>query len=520
MGIKLKQSGIRQVKDCMMFNLLLKDNLKSQKYVIAESQVINKEMTSIDKLNICESDTHTMKSLKISEAESTSKEKALIPYWNESCKEMSMKLLSLTKTDCVDLDLNSSVELQNITTQKSWFSTKHHSHLRKNLCKIYFPSSMFSHVEFTDSEAMVRRSRKIRVYPQNKQKLNSWFGVSRFFYNKTIALLKDSTIQANRFDIQKDILNDCPQWAKDIPYKIKQMAIEDACQAVKNAKFKYKQTGIFNTVKFRKKKNRHDCFYVPKQAISESGIFKTKMEKFIISEQIGEITYDCRLLFDKGRYFLIVPESRAIKQPENQRLKIVALDPGVRTFITYFAPQVQGKIGEHDFGRIYRLCYHIDNLVSKMVKAKCKQKRNIRKAYHRMLYKIKDLIHELHCKTAGFLCKTFNTIILPAFETSDMVTKLKSKVARAMLGWSHYKFQQFLKYKAEEYSCNVIIQNEAYTSKTCSYCGNIQNVGSKEYWKCNKCNLSHDRDINGARGIFLRALGDSPCGLETNYCNC
>ena len=36
-----------------------------------------------------------------------------------------------------------------------------------------------------------------------------------------------------------------------------------------------------------------------------------------------------------------------------------------------------------------------------------------------------------------------------------------------MLCWAHYQFHQHLVAKAEELGVHVIIQNEAYTSKTC-----------------------------------------------------
>ncbi|CAG8465547.1 4998_t:CDS:1, partial [Scutellospora calospora] len=35
---------------------------------------------------------------------------------------------------------------------------------------------------------------------------------------------------------------------------------------------------------------------------------------------------------------------------------------------------------------------------------------------------------------------------------------------------------------AEEFGVRVIIQNEAYTSKTCSWCGNVQKIGESEVY--------------------------------------
>jgi putative transposase len=127
-----------------------------------------------------------------------------------------------------------------------------------------------------------------------------------------------------------------------------------------------------------------------------------------------------------------------------------------------------------------------------------------------MRWKIKDLISEIHNKTALFLCRTFEIIVLPTFETSQMVTKLRSKTARAMLTWAHYRFSQILENKSKEYSCRLVRICEAYTSKTCSKCGHINNVGSKKVLKCSNCGIEIDRDYNGARGIYLRALVDTP----------
>ena len=75
-------------------------------------------------------------------------------------------------------------------------------------------------------------------------------------------------------------------------------------------------------------------------------------------------------------------------------------------------------------------------------------------------------------------------------------------------------FRQWLLSKAEETGADVIIQNEAYTSRTCSGCGNLQRIGGSKIYRCRRCELDMDRDVNGARGIFLRALLDGAVSLE------
>lgn len=80
-----------------------------------------------------------------------------------------------------------------------------------------------------------------------------------------------------------------------------------------------------------------------------------------------------------------------------------------------------------------------------------------------------------------------------------------------MLTLSHYDFKTFLKWKAWESSKMVIDCNEAYTSKTVSWTGEvIDNLGGGRVIKSPSTGLKMDRDLNGARGIFLRALVDTP----------
>ncbi|MEA5501321.1 zinc ribbon domain-containing protein, partial [Limnoraphis robusta Tam1] len=100
------------------------------------------------------------------------------------------------------------------------------------------------------------------------------------------------------------------------------------------------------------------------------------------------------------------------------------------------------------------------------------------------------------------------------FETSQMALKATRKIrvksARNMLSFAHYRFQQFLKHKAFETGKLVLDVCEAYTSKTVSWTGEIVNVGGSKLIKSKIDGRVMDRDINGARGIFLRALVDIP----------
>lgn len=510
---RLNISEQPQGNDFTMSSPSLNPFPNSETSVIAESLVKNNEMILRDKLSSCENDIQIMKSLQISQAESTSKEKDLEPFWNLQIKGISEKLWLPIEIDSVGLDSRSSHGLLKNEVARSWFSKKLILAPKQNLLKICFPLSTSSVVGFTGLENTLVKSRKIRLYPnvQQRKLLRQWMGTARFVFNKTIEYLAQPGTFANWMNIKTQLISSLPKWSKEVPYQIKTMAVKEACNAVKNAKKKASITGEFQKVKFRSRKRRRDSIYIPKSAVKEQGIYPRLLGKEIktFCEKIPVVNYDCHLTYEYGRYFLCVPIKCERLQPDNQREELVALDPGIRTFQTIFALDFAGKFGEHDFTRIYRLTYALDKIISKMALAKCKKRRRLRKASDRIRFKIRNLIDEIHHKTALWLCRYYNVIALPTFETSHMVTKLRNKVARAMLTWAHFRFKKFLKFKAYELVSNVLDMNEAYTSKTCTWCGNLNNIGSKSILKC-LCGLIIDRDLNGARNIFLRALVDTP----------
>jgi putative transposase len=138
----------------------------------------------------------------------------------------------------------------------------------------------------------------------------------------------------------------------------------------------------------------------------------------------------------------------------------------------------------------------------------------MRKAASRIRTKIRNLVDECHKQIAHWLTLNYQVILLPKFETSQMTKKTKRKIrtktARAMLTWAHYRFKQVLKNKAELCGCNVIDVTEEYTSKTCTACGHIhQKLGGSKVFKCPQCGHTLPRDRNGALGILLKALSDT-----------
>ena len=304
-------------------------------------------------------------------------------------------------------------------------------------------------------------------------------------------------------DIKKDLLKQLPKWCDDVPFQVKAIAVKESHQAFWKAK---------GHPSFRSRKAPTQSCYIPKSAVKDTGIYpRVSGKELRYGESLPELPLDSRLIYQYNEWFLSVPHKIITHVAENQG-RVVALDPGVRTFQSFYSENLAGHIGYDDFGRIQRLCFYLDDLISRTTKATGKAKREMKKAQGRIRAKIKNLVKEIHFKTARFLVDNFDVILLPTFETSLLVgkshRKLRSKTVIAMLTWAHYQFKVRLKNKALEFGKKVIDVCEAYTSKTVSWTGEVKNVGGSRVIRSGGITL--DRDLNGARGIFIRSLVDSP----------
>ena len=323
-----------------------------------------------------------------------------------------------------------------------------------------------------------------------------------------------------------------PEWA-DVPYQVKRTAVRDACRGMSNVKrfnqqlaedhrAGLRQDEELAELHFRSRKNPRQSCYIPDDAVTEHGVYHTILGPLRTAEVIPAGQKECRLVKERGQYWLVVPHPAQcdIETPSGDG--VVALDPGVRTFLTYFSETDCGKIGHRAFGRIQRLCHHLDDLISRTdTEPNHQRRRRMRRAQARMRQKIINLVDELHWQVARWLTSTYRVILLPTFETQDMTAragrKIRSKTARMMLSFRHYEFKRRLRWKAWQRGALVIDVNEAYTSKTRSWDGAVDaRLGGAQVIR-DGSGFGMDRDVNGARGIFLRALGDSPFlrGLTT-----
>jgi putative transposase len=249
------------------------------------------------------------------------------------------------------------------------------------------------------------------------------------------------------------------------------------------------------------------------------------------------------LIYDSftDEYFLNIPYYCSKKEIQNQK-DVVALDPGEKIFMTYYSLDECGTIGkdirlpilkeEAKIRKYQRILSQNKNKQNK----KLKHKYNIRKKLRHCYLRIKNVVKDLHNQTANILTTKYKRILIPEFQTQNMISnidkinirkkvkenkekckdktelkkyhrtnRLNSRVKFVMNMMSHYKFRQHLAHKCVEKGCEMIVVTEEFTSLCCGNCGKCsKNYNSNRVKKCEECKFEIDRDVNGSRNILIK----------------
>lgn len=358
------------------------------------------------------------------------------------------------------------------------------------------------------------RCEKIELKPNLKQIniLLTWFELSRIAYNLTIKKLKiDNTIKDRKMRdiIKQDMRNNL--YIKSL-IKNSGMYQQTLDNAVKDV-YKARKTAFSNlrlkNIKFfrlrYKKKTSHiknlvletDALHKDGTGLKKKGLQNLYPNKLIKTNKITRLGYNSRT----KKFIIYVPYDKELKV-NMTRDDICALDPGIRTFQTLYAPSgVTYQFGDEN--------NIIQKNIDKIEKVKnLKDKSWYKKYINRIREKLKNRIDDLHWKTSSFLCKNFSTILIGNMSTKGITrNNLHSKTKRMTYALSHFLFKERLKSKALEYSCIFKEVDESYTSKTCGKCGEIYDkLGSAKVFRCPKflCFYRMHRDINGARNIYIK----------------
>ena len=343
--------------------------------------------------------------------------------------------------------------------------------------------------------------------------------MQRLVYNQAIQHYNDKEFDVRNWMklypiVSSELDMDC---VKEVPAKIKVIAVKDAYTAWSANCRKSKKSGTPFSLKFKSRKDKVQSCHIPKSAISTLGIYHTKSGRMKFSDTdwfANSEVSDSRLICDHGRWFVSIPRKVTTQCASETQGGAVAVDPGIRNFGTYFSTDGRfGWVGQRAFERVLRINKRIDKIKSIIAKTEDKlYKFRLKRVLDRLYHKIQDLVDELHWKFINFLTKEFSVVIFPPFNVSEMNKvsnrKIRKVVVRSMMALKFYEFKERLKNKCKERHVLFIEQNEAWTSKTNSFNGEVMtNLGGREFF--NYQGLRINRDVNGSRNILLRAMRDS-----------
>ena len=316
-------------------------------------------------------------------------------------------------------------------------------------------------------------------------------------------------------------------WLKTVPFDTRGHGVQDAVSAYKTCVANMK-TGHIKHFKLQYKKctEPSKIFWVCAKASfncnNSFGIFKQRLKnkaslKFLKKDQEWLVNTFPNYVFNndfkvlcqaKNQYYLVVNYERK-KEDHPKECLIASLDPGVRTFQTMYSEAgIVGEFGACCKDKVYKLFNKIDKIRSVRSKAKKRRtKRNARLRELKLHKKLHDTVSNLHNQTAAYLSKTYKTVLLPEFGISKMLkeTTLSSNVKRELMSLRFYDFKQKLNHLCSMNNSKLIIVSEAYTTRTCTQCGTLNNnIKGKKTFECEKCHLIIDRDINASRNILLK----------------
>ena len=551
---KSKRSSPQEDKDATTWiQLSLLEIQNEQPSYMQEFQAVLKRMTCLHKLTFYSLVTPELKLSRTSGVDSTTEEKAFYPYWNEFSQMMSDWLSLPTKTGFVDLGSILSPGYAKDKNVKYWFSTNRTLAQKGRWLKTSLQSSMYSVAGFTGLENTKSKSLKTvsyRVYPVKalEKVWKQWVAAVRKVYNISIAYLnehqrfpkptKDKGGElGGKMGFKKFLKASglIPDWCKELGIsKLLDNAAMSAYMAWsktdKNPSFigkgksrkPHPQAGL-KIARFRSVRDQKLTLQFDPTAYKNGRWMVSVTKQFTVPEFVGHnfcVLTDgsTELTYNKGRWFAHFPVEVEESVDFTKTQKIIALDPGVRTFITGFDGNEFKEFGNGDFARIAKLCSHLDKMKSRHDKAKGRKFKRLRyclrRAMEKLRTKIKNLRSECHKQVASYLAKNYDVIFLPTFETSQMVArkrrKLKNKTARAMMSWAFYQFSQILEHLCNRYGSKLVRVTEEYTSKTCTKCGHVHcKLGGNKKFLCPHCGYEIPRDFNGALGIFLKALWDT-----------
>ncbi|MGK7902757.1 MAG: hypothetical protein AB4352_15375 [Hormoscilla sp.] len=307
----------------------------------------------------------------------------LSPFWNELSSRISSGL-SLPTENIVDNDEN-WLNIYAAMQSNSWFSVTGSAVQNKSLFQIRCSASTCSVLGVigeTEKNTSKKYGRNLfkkskNVPPNSVQKIplfpepelhaiwKQWLAAYRWVYNQCIefynsgkALPEGRSLDQYIQQLQSEHKN---SWTKCLG-KTRQEAV---CEAQSASRQSRKANGGKVLLRFKSCRSKSQAIQFKNDAYRNGTWFSKKVGelKFAIAkgyELPEKCVYGTELLYQRGQWFACFPSYVPVVSTGSD--KVIALDPGNRTFLTGYDGENILEIGKGDIGRLTRLCLHLDKL--------------------------------------------------------------------------------------------------------------------------------------------------------------
>jgi putative transposase len=243
-----------------------------------------------------------------------------------------------------------------------------------------------------------------------------------------------------------------------------------------------------------------------------------------------------------GNWYVSLQTERALSQVNPEWVKAnqaIGIDVGIAKVVSASDSinfEYQGKqISSNQLDSINPLGKHQTKL------AKLQQDLARKTKFSRNWHQQKSKITKLHSKIANIrndfvhkvttaISKSYAYVTVEALKVKNMsksakgtadkhgtMVKQKSGLNKSILDQGWGRFRQFLAYKLKyNYGTELIEVNPQYTSQKCSGCGHIHadNRKNQASFRCVKCGLSMNADLNASLNIKAAVLAVLACGVD------
>ncbi|MCU0466531.1 MAG: transposase [Anaerolineae bacterium] len=217
-----------------------------------------------------------------------------------------------------------------------------------------------------------------------------------------------------------------------------------------------------------------------------------------------------RIIRKAGRWYACfaceVPECKPL-EPTG---RLVGLDMGVSALLTTSEGE---KIANPNYYRAAQVKLRVlQRRLSRAKRGSNKRRkalRTVQRQQEHVANQRRDFLHKL---STG-LVQSFDGIALEQLCVRNMVRN--HHLSKSILDSAWSIFKDMLTYKAESAGRQLVFVNPAYTSKTCSNCGQMfEGMTLATRWVSCACGLSLDRDHNAAINILAKAGRDTSANVN------